>query len=1343
MKSILTLTLLCVLSYSLSAKEEHIVNFSTTSSLHFIENKGQVVDQFQQSRNDIQYSLHSDGLNIFIGCGTIHYQYSKTVNGLSEKDKELSMYRMDFTLANANKHAKVIAQQKQNGSAYYVRGNRAISAHAYDKIVYRDIYPNIDWVVYIKDNHLEYDFNIREGGDPEDIRIAYNGADKLTLNEDGSLTATTPMGSVTEGVPVSFAANGANVNTSFVLEGNLLHFKVDKYEGPLVIDPAITWSTYYGGTAQEVPGNVKGDGLGNIYICGGTFSATNIATTGAHQAVYGGGWNPARDAFLAKFNSAGTLVWATYMGEIADDVANKLDVDASGNIYVTGRTGSTVNIATPGSYQPTIGGNVDVFLAKFNSAGVLQWSTYYGGTGADVAVAIRCDASGNVYIGGYTNSYNAIGTTGCHQPAMGGYTDAFLAKFSGTGGLLWGTYYGGVHLENICTITTDIAGNVFVAGEAISPTNIATTGSYQENPAGIGYDAFLVKFNSVGVRQWGTYYGGPNNDGFYSICLDATGNIYAGGATSSSSGIASTGAYQTSLGGINGFADAMLVKFNSAGVRLWGTYYGGIYEEGISDITLNASGDIVLAGFSQSPGLVATQAAFQGTNGGLFDGLVAKFTPAGNLSWGSYLGGANNDRLVSVYTDATTNIYTLGYSLSGNLSTTGAHQVTNNGAQDVLVAKIADCPPPPQPAPISGSVLVCGGSNVTYSIPSVPGATSYGWTLPNGWTGTSTTNSITATAGPAGGTISVVAISGCGNGPAQTLTVSNAAPVGVITASATSICQGSNALLTTSTTGTGYSYQWQLNGADIPGATGTSYSATQGGNYTLAVTNSSGCEGSSNTITITIMLPPVATITINAVSTYICAGEYVSLSAPWGNNYVYQWLQNGITIPGSTNQYYVATVSGTYSVKVSQNGCADTSNGVTITVLPTPATPVLSNSGPVCAGDPVTLTASNVSIGTTFLWVGMTSGFVSTLQNPTVPSVQFSEGYTFTVTGSNGCEASAATYVTMTDPPVAPAAISGNNSVCPGSSQTYVTPGSLNATSYTWTLPTGWGGASASNIITTTVGTTSGNVTVVAENMCGSSAPVSFSVAVDELPSVPGAISGDISVCPGSNHTYVTAGSLNATTYIWTLPTGWVGTSLSDMIATVAGTTSGDVTVAAQNICGVSAPVSLYVDVLPLPVIVITQNGAVLEATTVLSDYQWYHNGTPIAGANSDNYTPTQSGDYYVTATLTSGGCPGVSNTLNVTIAVNASQLQKGINGVSVYPNPNDGFFTIRGTTDIQLREVNMEITDVVGRVLYSEYIAAENGVFEQQVKMDLPAGVYMATVTAGTRQTHIKFIKK
>jgi hypothetical protein len=251
------------------------------------------------------------------------------------------------------------------------------------------------------------------------------------------------------------------------------------------------------------------------------------------------------DAFLVKFNSGGVRQWGTYYGGNWNDAARAVTTDKWGNVYMAAWTGSA-GLASPGAFQDTFAANLsfpafDGILVKFNSAGIRQWATYYGGVNNDEVTSVATDAAGNVYIAGVTNSMGRATADGYDTSLSGPYSfftsyDGFIAKFSTSGARLWGTYYGGNMADRINSIAIDKVGNLYIAGETESLSSITTPGSFQPTYGGGGADAFLVRFgkmwpvavNDVAAQANIVLYPNPNTGSFTISANEAgTANIYA------------------------------------------------------------------------------------------------------------------------------------------------------------------------------------------------------------------------------------------------------------------------------------------------------------------------------------------------------------------------------------------------------------------------------------------------------------------------------------------------------------------------------------------------------------------------------------------------------------------------------------------------------------------------------------------------------------------------------------------------------------------------------------------------------------------------------------------------
>ncbi len=307
----------------------------------------------------------------------------------------------------------------------------------------------------------------------------------------------------------------------------------------------LIWSTYYGGPSGEYGLGMKIGQNGDPFLAGWTFSSTGIATKGAFQTNNNGNG----EAFAADFSSQGKLKWATYFGGTSQNEGMCIAVDNNGNIDLAGLTNSTGIATTSAYQTSYAGGFADAFLVQFDFNGARNWATYFGGPGYDYAIGLSADKNGNVFMTGYTNSSAEIASSGAHQTKLGGSANAFLAKFSGSGALDWSSYYGGNNLTEGTNLATDSCGFEYMTGFTESDTGIATSGGYQSTPSSSNSHAYLSKFSPDGELVYSTYYEGNGAETGFGIALDNKKDIYISGQTTSSSGIATSNGYQTNYGG--------------------------------------------------------------------------------------------------------------------------------------------------------------------------------------------------------------------------------------------------------------------------------------------------------------------------------------------------------------------------------------------------------------------------------------------------------------------------------------------------------------------------------------------------------------------------------------------------------------------------------------------------------------------------------------------------------------------------------------------------------------------------------------------------------------------------
>lgn len=969
------------------------------NEISFTENKGQVHDQNFNTRPDVLYGVMAGNMAVHIKNSGVSYQLYKTDSWKEEADvknnkirKEVdkqTIYRVDLNWINANNNFTQSHDEVLPGFNNYYFDNcpdGALNVKSYKGITLNNLYPGINLHYYEKNGELKHDYIVAPHADYKKIQLKIDGAE-IKLNTDGTLFLITSLGKIQEGAPIVLQG-GKQLNAKWKLTQNILSFEIENYNPSLelIIDPVTRlWGTYYGGAGVDVGYSCVASASGDVYMAGYTTSnaGTLIATVGSHQATTGGG----SDAYLAKFNGAGVRQWATYYGGTAVDFAYTCCVDGFGNVYTSGYSASSNNISTAGSHQSTFGGGTsDAFLVKFNSNGIRQWGTYYGGTSVEYGWSCVSDNSGNVYLTGSTTSSNVgnvIATIGSHQSTYGGGAahDAFLVKFDASGVRQWGTYYGGTNSDIAYSCIVDLFGNVYIGGETGTSTGtiIATVSSHQAAYGGGTMDAFLVKFDNAGVRQWGTYYGGAGNDFGRSCASDPTGKIYIAGFTSSNTGnsIASAGSFQSTHGGST--YDAYLAKFDNAGIRQWGTYYGWIGGDKGNACTTDASGNVYLAGETASTGgtTIATPGSHQSAyGGGTEDAFVVKFNGTGARQWGTYYSGANGDYIYGCSADNSGGIFVTGEALTNtgtSIASVGSHQTAyGGGTNDAFLAKLYDCTPanPANTTPVLNQ-NICAGNNTTLSANS--GTNTINWyASPTSTTILGTGTTFTTPVLSAGTYSYYAEANGCAISDGRTaisITV-NATPT--ISVNNGTICSGSSFTIIPNGAST-YTIQG--------GNTIVSPTTTTG--YTVVGTSTAGCV-SANTATSNITVNASPTISVNSGS--ICAGDSFTISPSGASTYTLQG-GNAVVSPTANASY---TVVGT-----STAGCVSSSPATSnVTVSPLPIISASTSNTMLCVGQSATITASGASTYT-FNPGGAGSSIVV---SPTVTST-----YTISGTSGQGC----------------------------------------------------------------------------------------------------------------------------------------------------------------------------------------------------------------------------------------------------------------------------------------------------------------------------------------------------
>jgi uncharacterized repeat protein (TIGR01451 family) len=635
---------------------------------------------------------------------------------------------LSMKLVGANPSARVEGADLLPGQSNYFIGNdssqwrREIPQFA--RVRYQDVYPGINLVFYGNQGQLEYDFQVAPGSNPAQAELEFDGSRKLELN-NGSLIVKGQGGDVRLEVPRAYQQIDGQqkpVESRFVLRaGNRVGFEVGAYDRrrELVIDPILTYSTYFGGSGDETcPTFVSGqtttpgcpaiaiDNVADIYLVGTTTSPTGFPGTGALVPP-----STASNIYVAKLDPTGsTLIYLAFLGGGGTDVNAGVQVDGSGNVYLAGTTSSGVNGTAPfpttstNSYQtvPATGstGTAHVFVTELASSGSsLTYSSYLSGNGTDIASGMTIDSKDDILVTGSTTStdQSAVDVNDQFpassppeappfQPISRATTQFFVTKVNtqafGKASITYSTYFGGgVPGDGIAVgggIAVDSSGNIYFSGT----TNFIFTGQ------------------------------SPSNDfpilNAYQPCLDT-----APPAVNTNPQSCATTSVTSS--------DAFVAKLNpnapaGTGQLLWSTYFGGANDDSSTGIALDTgAANVYITGTTNSPTIVpvGTAIAFQAfqncldvypnvpgttacaTPSGATDAYVAKLANVTaaiqTLGYFSYLGGSGNEAGLAIAVDSGNGALLTGYTQSGDFPVTPSPspiQSNLKGPQDAFLARL-------------------------------------------------------------------------------------------------------------------------------------------------------------------------------------------------------------------------------------------------------------------------------------------------------------------------------------------------------------------------------------------------------------------------------------------------------------------------------------------------------------------------------------------------------------------------------------------------------------------------------------------------------------------------------
>lgn len=544
----------------------------------------------------------------------------------------------------------------------------------YGRIRYSGVWQGVDLTYKAEEKGLKAEYLVAPGVAVDGIQLKFDH--DAEIQEDGTLRIKGPSGDFIENRPVLYQSiGGARVEVAGGFEKRIdgaIGFRVSSYDHgqPLVIDPEILFSGYFGGSSEDNITSIGVDGQNNVVVAGWSSSTDLPTTNGAFQSSGGG-----VDAFVASFlPNGGSLVYCTYLGGQGDDRAFGLAIDSARNVYVTGWTQSS-NFPTVGAFQPHLKGTRDAFIAKLAATGnSLVYSTYLGGYGVDTGNAIAIDSVGSAVIAGDTTSTGLPVTTGVVQPTFKGAQDVFVAYLSPAGtSLTFLTYLGGSGVDHASSVVVGGNGNVMIGGYTWS-NNFPTFAAFQPRSGG-GQDGFVSKLMSDGKSfKFSTYIGGSGGsagspEAVNGVSVDIAGDIFAAGTTSSANFPVTAGAFQTVFGGQT---DGFIARISAKGPLLDSTYLGGALSDGINAIVQDLHGFPYVTGYTDSQDF-PVRSPLQNANAGSMDAFFAKMNIAlSGMTFGTYLGGSGGDGGNAIAVDGETSIVVAGQTGSGDFPVAGS-----------------------------------------------------------------------------------------------------------------------------------------------------------------------------------------------------------------------------------------------------------------------------------------------------------------------------------------------------------------------------------------------------------------------------------------------------------------------------------------------------------------------------------------------------------------------------------------------------------------------------------------------------------------------------------------------
>jgi len=547
----------------------------------------------------------------------------------------------------------------------------ASNCGVFHKIVYENIYEQINLEAYSQGINFKYDFVVNPGAAIADIQLEYEGVEGLHL-KDGHLIIPTSVETITEFKPYAYQLIDGEKQTvacNYILQNNILSFEFPEgydQSKTLVIDPTVIAATLTGTITNKNFGHTATfDNSGNIYTGGISFGSGYPTTSGAFQLNYAGG---ATDVCISKYNPTGTdMLYATYIGGSSDDIPHSIVADFSGQLYIYGSSMSIDYPTTTNAFQSSNGGQFDIIVTKLNPTGsALVGSTFVGGDGIDgqntatlydnygdqFRGEIILDAQGNPYVASNTQSADFPASSNAYDQtynpnAANGATpaqDAVIFKLnSDLSTMFWGTFLGGDDTDTGAGLRLDDFNNVYVTGIAGAANFPTTPGTVHPTFQGGLEDAYVAKISADGSSLLrATFWGTDDVDHGMFMDIDEQGNVHIYGQTKGDLPVQPAGTFSTDAG-----SQQFLTAFDK---ELSTVVYSTVIGLGPTNLNqwdfapvafmIDKCNNIYFSGYYASPGLPTTPDAISTAGNVFYLGVLEPNATA--LSFGTYYGASDH-----------------------------------------------------------------------------------------------------------------------------------------------------------------------------------------------------------------------------------------------------------------------------------------------------------------------------------------------------------------------------------------------------------------------------------------------------------------------------------------------------------------------------------------------------------------------------------------------------------------------------------------------------------------------------------------------------------------------------